>query len=101
MRRFGASLREAVGAIESPDYRQFSVSLLVTQMGANILQTAPGVGSLVGATGILSLGDMRYKGLYTVFGVLSYCVAAGRAGSVAVVRAVSAGGGRVGPIHSR
>lgn len=43
--------------------------------GYGLLSAAPGVGSVLGATGILSLGDMRYKGLYTVFGVLSYCVA--------------------------
>ena len=29
----------------------------------------------MGAMFILSLGDMRYKGLYAVFGVLAYCVA--------------------------
>jgi MFS family permease len=43
--------------------------------GYGLLSAAPGVGSLLGAVFILSLGDMRYKGLYTVFGVLAYCVA--------------------------
>jgi MFS family permease len=43
--------------------------------GYGLLSAAPGIGSLAGAGYILSLGDMRYKGLYTVFGVLAYCVA--------------------------
>lgn len=43
--------------------------------GYGLLSAAPGVGSLLGAAFILSLGDMRYKGLYTVFGVLSYSAA--------------------------
>jgi MFS family permease len=43
--------------------------------GYGLLSAAPGVGSLGGAALILALGDMRYKGLYTVFGVLGYCVA--------------------------
>lgn len=43
--------------------------------GYGFLSAAPGVGALVGATFILSLGDMRYKGLYTIFGVLGYCAA--------------------------
>lgn len=43
--------------------------------GYGLLSAAPGVGSLLGATAILSLGDMRYKGLYTIGGVLGYCVA--------------------------
>jgi len=41
--------------------------------GYGMLSAAPGVGSIVGAVVILSLGDMRYKGLYTIFGVLGYC----------------------------
>jgi MFS family permease len=54
--------------------------LLTTALGSGVagfgvLSAAPGVGSLLGAGFILSLGDMRYKGLYTVFGVLGYCVA--------------------------
>jgi MFS family permease len=43
--------------------------------GYGLLSAAPGMGSLLGAGFILSLGDMRYKGLFTVFGVLAYCVA--------------------------
>jgi MFS family permease len=43
--------------------------------GYGLLNAAPGVGGMLGASFILSLGDMRYKGLYTIFGVLGYCVA--------------------------
>ncbi len=43
--------------------------------GYGLLSAVPGVGSVLGAMFILSLGDMRYKGLYAVFGVLAYCVA--------------------------
>lgn len=51
----------------------FAVSLGVGPEGFGLLNAAPGVGSLLGATIIMSLGDMRYKGLYTVFGILAYC----------------------------
>jgi MFS family permease len=53
----------------------FADALGVGVAGYGMLRAAPGVGSLLGATSLLSLGDMRYKGLYTVFGVLGYCVA--------------------------
>lgn len=53
----------------------FATSLGAGEVGYGFLSAAPGVGSLVGATALLSLGDMRYKGLYTLFGVLSYCFA--------------------------
>ncbi len=43
--------------------------------GYGFLSAAPGVGSLLGAGAILALGDMKYKGLYTVFGVLGYSAA--------------------------
>ena len=42
--------------------------------GYGLLSAAPGVGSLIGSGFILSLGDMRYKGVYSVAGVLGYCV---------------------------
>ncbi|MSQ24428.1 MAG: MFS transporter [Chloroflexi bacterium] len=51
----------------------FAVNLGSGAEGLGLLTAAPGVGSLVGATVIMSLGNMRYKGLYTVFGILSYC----------------------------
>jgi len=53
----------------------FAEALGVGATGFGLLSAAPGVGALLGATFILSLGDMRYKGLYTVFGVLAYCLA--------------------------
>lgn len=53
----------------------FAATLGVGASGYGLLSAAPGVGSLLGAGFILSLGDMKYKGLYTVFGVLAYCVA--------------------------
>jgi predicted MFS family arabinose efflux permease len=54
--------------------------ILATNLGAGaggygLLSAAPGVGSVIGSVFILSLGDMRYKGLYTIFGVLAYCAA--------------------------
>jgi MFS family permease len=52
----------------------FAASLGVGAFGFGLLSAAPGVGSVIAATVMLSLGDMRYKGLYTVFGVLSYAV---------------------------
>jgi MFS family permease len=47
----------------------------VREIGYGLLSAAPGIGSVMGAAVMLSLGDVRYKGLYTIFGVLSYCVA--------------------------
>ncbi|MGD9713286.1 MAG: MFS transporter, partial [Thermomicrobiales bacterium] len=44
-------------------------------VGYGVLSAAPGVGSIVGSFAIVLQGDMRYKGLYTLFGVLAYCVA--------------------------
>lgn len=43
--------------------------------GYGALSAAPGIGSLAGSFGIVLLGDMRYKGLYTLFGVLAYSFA--------------------------
>jgi MFS family permease len=51
----------------------FATELGVGAGGYGLLSAAPGVGSVVGAAFILSLGDMRYKGLFTLFGVLAYC----------------------------
>jgi MFS family permease len=52
--------------------------IIATNLGAGaagygLLSAAPGIGSVVGAGFIMALGDMRYKGLFTVFGVLGYC----------------------------
>jgi ENTS family enterobactin (siderophore) exporter len=41
--------------------------------GLGLLTAAPGVGSLVGAALIMSLGDIRYKGLVIVGAILAYC----------------------------
>ncbi len=51
----------------------FAESLGSGAAGYGMLSAAPGVGSLVGSGLILSLGDMKYKGMYTLFGVLAYC----------------------------
>ena len=50
-----------------------ATSLGVGAAGFGLLSAAPGVGAVIGAAGILALGDMRYKGLYTMFGVLAFC----------------------------
>lgn len=52
----------------------FADALNVGPSGFGLLSGAPGVGAVLGAALILSLGDMRYKGWYTVGGVLGYCV---------------------------
>ena len=57
----------------------FAEALGAGAAGYGMLSAAPGIGSLLGAGFILSLGDMKYKGLYTVFGVLAY------AGALAVL----------------
>ena len=51
----------------------FADLLGVGPTGFGILGGAPGVGSVLGAVFILSLGNMRYKGLYVAGGVLGYC----------------------------
>ena len=68
-----------LGAVVLGSYRAllpiFAELLGVGPGGYGLLSAAPGLGSLVGAGVMLALGDMRYKGLYTVFGVLGYSVA--------------------------
>ena len=66
-----------VGATGLGSYRAllpiFAEALGAGATGYGLLSAAPGIGSLLGAGVMLSLGDMKYKGLYTVFGVLGYC----------------------------
>lgn len=50
----------------------FAEALGAGATGFGILSAAPGIGSLAGAGFMLALGDMKYKGLYTVFGVFAY-----------------------------
>jgi MFS family permease len=45
------------------------------EIGYGLLSAAPGVGNLAGATAMLAMGDMRFKGLYVLAGVMSYAVA--------------------------
>lgn len=66
-----------MGATVLGSYRAL-LPILADQLGVGpggfgVLSAAPGVGSLLGATALLSLGDVRYKGLYTLYGVLAYC----------------------------
>jgi MFS family permease len=53
----------------------FADRLGVGAFGYGWLGAAPGIGALVGASFIMSRGNMRYRGMYTLFGVLAYCVA--------------------------
>ena len=67
-----------LGAVVLGSYRAL-LPILATNLGVGaggygVLSAAPGVGSIIAAGCLMSLGDMRYKGLYTVFGVLAYSV---------------------------
>lgn len=50
----------------------FAEALGAGATGFGVLSAAPGIGSLAGAGFMLALGDMKYKGLYTVLGVFAY-----------------------------
>lgn len=51
----------------------FADRLGVGVVGLGWLSALTGVGSVLGAMFIMSRGNMRYKGLYTVFGILAFC----------------------------
>ncbi len=51
----------------------FASHLGVGAGGYGLLSASPGVGSLFGSGFMLSLGDMKYKGLYALTAVLGYC----------------------------
>ena len=53
----------------------FAVAVGVGPKGLGLLYAAPGVGALLGAGTVMSLGDLRYKGLVAVTAILGYCVA--------------------------
>ena len=53
----------------------FARDLGVGVEGLGLLLAAPAAGGLLGATIIMSLGDLRYKGLIVAGGILAYCVA--------------------------
>ena len=50
----------------------FADSLGVGATGFGVLSAAPGVGSVIAATAMLSLGNVRRKGMWTAGGVLAY-----------------------------
>ncbi len=50
-----------------------AASLGMGPEGFGLLLAAPGVGALVGAAGVMSLGDLRHKGLVAVTAILGYC----------------------------
>lgn len=52
-----------------------AVALGAGHAGAGILAGGPGIGSLVGATLIMTLGNFRYKGLVVIAALLCYCCA--------------------------
>lgn len=52
----------------------FADNLGVGASGYGLLSAAPGVGSVIGSGFIMSLGDMKHKGIYTIVGVLANCV---------------------------
>ena len=51
----------------------FATNLGVGAGGFGLLSAAPGIGALTGSALMLSLGDIRYRGLYAIAAVFSYC----------------------------
>ncbi len=52
----------------------FARDLGVGADGLGLLLSAPAAGSLIGAAVMMSLGDLRYKGLFVAGGILTYCL---------------------------
>lgn len=52
-----------------------AVALGAGHAGAGLLAAGPGVGSLMGAAFVMTLGNFRYKGLVVVGAILAYCCA--------------------------
>ncbi|MGH7773703.1 MAG: MFS transporter [Candidatus Binatia bacterium] len=52
----------------------FARDLGVGADGLGLLLSAPAAGSLIGAAVMMSLGDLRYKGLFVAGGILAYCL---------------------------
>jgi MFS family permease len=53
----------------------FAANVGMGAEGFGLLLAAPGVGALFGAGLVMSLGDIRYKGLWTVGAILAFCLA--------------------------
>jgi MFS family permease len=53
----------------------FARDLGVGADGLGLLLAMPAIGGMLGATVIMSLGDVRYKGVLVTVGILAYCAA--------------------------
>ncbi len=51
----------------------FADNLGVGAQGLGLLLSVSGMGAILGAGVIMSLGDVRYKGRYVLIGILAYC----------------------------
>ncbi|MBM2812114.1 MAG: major facilitator superfamily 1 [Chloroflexi bacterium] len=54
--------------LDGGDSREF------VRLWTGLLISAPAIGALIGATGVMSLGDVRYKGRYVYGAILAYSV---------------------------
>jgi hypothetical protein len=55
-------------ALDGSDNREF------VRLWTGLLISAPAIGAIVGATGVMSLGDVRYKGRYVYGAIMAYAV---------------------------
>ncbi|MPZ13232.1 MAG: MFS transporter [Chloroflexi bacterium] len=53
----------------------FAIRLGAGSEGFGTLLSSSAVGAVLGAAAIMALGDVRYKGLFVIFGILGYCAA--------------------------